>query len=127
MDTLALLHREGIRMWPGTDDATGFTVHRELELYTRFGIPAPETLRIDTYDCDQYLTREQRYGSLQRDRRADLILLSDDPTKNISAIRSIRLVMKDGVIYFPQELYEALGIKPFAAPPPLVTAQAGAR
>jgi hypothetical protein len=28
VDTLARLHREGIRLWPGTDDATGFTVQR---------------------------------------------------------------------------------------------------
>jgi hypothetical protein len=27
------------------------------------------------------------------------------------------MVMKDGVIYYPQEIYESLGIKPFAAPP----------
>jgi hypothetical protein len=122
MDTLALLHREGIRLWPGTDDATGFTVHRELELYTRFGIPAAETLRIDTYDCDRYLMRDQRYGSLERGKRADFILVPDDPAKNISAIRSIRLVMKGGVIYYPEELYKALGIKPFAAPPPVIAA-----
>ncbi len=42
MDTLALLHREGIRLWPGTDDATGFTVHRELELYEKIGMTPGE-------------------------------------------------------------------------------------
>jgi hypothetical protein len=121
MDTLALLHREGIRLWPGTDDTTGFTVHRELELYVKFGIPAAETLRIDTYDCDEYLMRDQRYGSLQRGKRADFFLVPEDPAKNISAVRSIRMVMKDGVVYYPQELYEALGIRPFAPPPPLLS------
>lgn len=125
MDTLALLHREGIRLWPGTDDTTGFTVHRELELYVKFGIPAAETLRIDTYDCDEYLRRDQRYGSLQRGKRADFFLVPEDPAKNISAVRSIRMVMKDGVIYYPQELYEALGIKPFAPPPPLPSVPTG--
>ena len=33
---------------PGTDDGTGFTVHRELELYQMAGIPAPEVLRMAT-------------------------------------------------------------------------------
>ncbi len=30
--------------------------------------------------------------------------------------------MKDGVIYYPKEIYEALGIKPFGTPPSLTSA-----
>jgi hypothetical protein len=123
MDTLALLHREGIRMWPGTDDATGFTVHRELELYNRIGMTPGEVLRVATFDCDQYLTRDQQYGSLERGKRADFFLVPGDPTKDISAVRQIRMVMKDGVIYYPSEIYAALGIRPFAPPPPLTLAR----
>ncbi|WP_425388758.1 hypothetical protein, partial [Amycolatopsis jejuensis] len=37
MDTLRLLRAEGIPLWPGTDDNTGFSLHRELELYTQAG------------------------------------------------------------------------------------------
>jgi Amidohydrolase family len=119
VDTLALLHEEGIRLWPGTDDTTGFTVHRELELYVKAGMTPAEALRVATFDCDQYLTRDQQYGSLQRGKRADFFLVSGDPTRDIGAVRQIELVMKHGVIYYPSEIYEALGIKPFAPPPPL--------
>ena len=119
IDALALLHKEGIRLWPGTDDTTGFTVHRELELYVKAGMTPAEALRVGTFDCDQYLTRDQRYGSLQRGKRADFFLVPGDPTRDISAIRQIELVMKDGVIYYPSEIYGELGIKPFALPPPL--------
>ena len=121
MQALTMLHREGIAFWPGTDDTTGFSLHRELELYARVGMTPAEVLRTATYDCDRYLTRAQRYGSLVRGKRADLFLVSGDPTHDISAVRRIRLVMKDGVIYYPQEIYQALGIRPFAAPPPLVS------
>ena len=121
MATLTMLHREGIRLWPGTDDTTGFTVHRELELYAKLGMTPAEVLRIATLDCDRYLMRDQRFGSLVPGKRADFFLVPADPRKNISAVRNIRMVMKDGVIYYPQELYEALGIKPFASPPPLVS------
>jgi hypothetical protein len=117
MDTLALLNREGIRLWPGTDDTTGFTVHRELELYVRAGMTPGEALRRGTFDCDQYMWRDQQYGSIARGKRADFFLVPGDPSRDISAIRQIRMVMKDGVIYYPQEIYESLGIKPFAAPP----------
>lgn len=123
MDTLALLHREGIRLWPGTDDATGFTVHRELELYSKLGMTPAEVLRVATFDCDQYLHRDQLYGSLERGKRADFFLVPGDPARDISAIRQIELVMKDGVIYYPAEIYRALGIEPFAALPPLTPAR----
>jgi hypothetical protein len=121
METLTLLHREGIPLWPGTDSTTGFTVHRELELYAKLGMTPAEVLRIATLDCDQYLLRDQQFGSLERGKRADFFLVTGDPSKDISAVRNIRLVMKDGVIYYPAEIYQALEIRPFAPPPPLVS------
>jgi hypothetical protein len=124
MQTLTLLHKEGIRFWPGTDDTTGFTVHRELELYAKAGMTPGEVLKIATFDCDQYMHRDQLYGSLERGKRADFFLIPGDPTQDIGAVRQIRMVMKDGVIYYPSEIYAALGIKPFAAPPPLTPATA---
>jgi len=123
MDTLRLLHAEGIKLWPGTDDTTGFTVHRELELYSRLGMSPAQVLRVATFDCDRYLGRDQQYGSIARGKRADVFLIPGDPTKDINAIRQIRMVVKDGVIYYPSEIYQALGIKPFAAPPPLTPAR----
>jgi len=119
IETLKLLNREGIRLWPGTDDITGFTVHRELELYVQAGMSGAQSLRRATFDCDEYLNREQRYGSLERSKRADFFLIPGDPTQDISAIRQVELVMKDGVVYFPSEIYSELGIRPFSAPPPL--------
>jgi hypothetical protein len=119
IETMALLNREGIRMWPGTDDTTGFTVHRELELYAKAGIAPAEVLRRATFDCDEYLFRDQLYGTLERGKRADFFLVPGDPSRDISAIRTIQLVMKDGVIYYPNEIYEELGIKPFATIPRL--------
>jgi hypothetical protein len=121
--TMALLYKEGIRLLPGTDDDTGFTVHRELELYVKAGIPANEVLRMATFDDDEYMSRDQRFGGLERGKCADLFLVTGDPSRDISAIRQIRMVMKDGVIYYPQEIYQELNVKPFALPPPLVPAK----
>jgi hypothetical protein len=45
-----------------------------------------------------------------------VIVIEDDPTTDISAIRRVSLVMKDGVVYFPAQLHEATGIKPFVQP-----------
>lgn len=117
IDTMSLLHREGIRLLPGTDDETGFTLHRELELYVAAGIPAAEVLRMATLDCDAYLGRAENFGSIEVGKFADLMLVAGDPTQDISAVRKISMVTKDGALYFPSELYGAVGIRPFAAPP----------
>ncbi len=55
-------------------------------------------------------------GSITPGKLADLILLEGDPIKDISAIRRINLVMKEGVVYYPAEIQNATGIRPFAAP-----------
>lgn len=117
--TMARLRQSGIALWPGTDDGTGFTLHRELELYVESGMSPAEALRIATFDCAAYLGRGHTHGSVERGKRADLLLLEGDPTRDISAIRRIRMVMKDGDIYFPQDIYRELGIAPFAPPPPI--------
>ena len=38
LKVMKMLHDNGIALWPGTDDGTGFTVHRELELYVKAGL-----------------------------------------------------------------------------------------
>jgi imidazolonepropionase-like amidohydrolase len=125
VDVIAALHREGIRLLPGTDDATGFTVHRELELYVQAGIPPAQTLQLATLGVEQYLGRDQDLGTIEPGKRADLVLVEGDPAADISAVRRVRMVVKDDSIYYPDEIYPLLGVKPFAAKPPLVSAPAG--
>ncbi|MBS0266644.1 MAG: amidohydrolase family protein [Planctomycetes bacterium] len=107
------LHREGVPLVAGTDDKPGFTLHRELELYVEAGIPAAEALRIATWNGAKYTRTLSRTGSIAPGKAADLILVEGDPTQDISALRQIRLVLKDGVAYYPSEIYESLGVKPF--------------
>lgn len=122
MDTLTLLHKDGIKLWPGTDNAIGFPLHRELELYVKAGLSPAEALRIASYDCDAYLNRDQQFGSISRGKVADFFLVPGDPTQDIGQLHRIQMVMKDGVIYYPNEIYEAYGIVPFASPPPVTPA-----
>lgn len=119
LDTLRMLHARGIQLLPGTDDETGFTVHRELELYTKAGFTPAEALRADTLDAAEYLKQGGRRGSIERGKDADFFLIADDPTQDIRAIKKARLVFKGGAVYQPSEIYEALSIKPFAATPPI--------
>ncbi len=55
-------------------------------------------------------------GSIAPGKRADLVLIEGDPTADITALRRVALVIKGDRAYYPSEIYEALGIKPFTEP-----------
>lgn len=119
------MHAAGIPFVAGTDNIAGFTLHRELELYVQAGISAAEALQIATRNGAKYTQLSDLVGSVAVGKLADLILVDGDPTQDIAAVRDVSLVMKEGVAYYPAEIYEALGIKPFRSPPK-VTAVPGA-
>ncbi len=117
LEFTALMHRAGVPMVAGTDEIAGFTLHRELELYVKAGMPAAEALRIATWNGATYCGVDDRLGSIERGKQADLILVEGDPTQNISDIRRISFVLKEGVAFYPAEVYEAVGVKRFVDPP----------
>ncbi|WP_206239912.1 amidohydrolase family protein [Novosphingobium terrae] len=116
---MTMLHKAGIRMLPGTDDTTGFSLQRELELYVKAGISPAQVLRMGTLDCATYLGTDHQTGSLEVGKQADIVLVAGDPTKDIAAIKQPAMVMHAGAVYYPAEIYRALGIAPFAAAPAL--------
>lgn len=114
LETIKRLHDRGITLLPGTDDTLGLTVHREIELFTLAGLTPSEALKAATLTPETYMGRDQQLGRVARGYLADFFLIPGDPTKDINAIRQIRLVMKDGVAYQPSAIYPEMGIKPFA-------------
>jgi len=107
-----LMHDNGITIVAGTDSMPGFALHRELELYVQAGIPAPEVLRIATLGAATVMHRADTLGSIEPGKLADLIIVDGDPATNISDIRKVVTVVKDGLIYQPAEIDRELGIKP---------------
>jgi imidazolonepropionase-like amidohydrolase len=112
LDMTRALYSSGIPIVAGTDDLAGFTLHRELELYVKAGIPAPKVLQIATLGAARVVKRDSELGSITPGKLADMILVEGDPAHNISDIRRIRTVIKDGVIYQAADLDRALGVKP---------------
>jgi hypothetical protein len=117
MQLFGRLHAAGVPLVAGTDSLAGFMLHRELELYVQAGIPAGEAIRIATENGARTAGVLADRGTVERGKRADLILVDGDPTKNISDIRRVSYVLKDGIGYAPAEIYEELGIRRFADPP----------
>ena len=117
MDTLQRMYDAGIVILPGTDDGTGFTVHRELELYRIAGIPAEDVLRIGVLQPAEYLGYGDDLGTIEAGKYADFVLLPSNPLETFNVIKTPRMVVKNGDVYFPEEIYQALSIEPFASKP----------
>lgn len=115
------LHRAGVPLLAGTDGFPGFLLHRELELFVEAGMTPAEALRIATWNGAKYTGALSELGSIEPRKRADLLLIEGDPTRAISAIRRIGMVLKQGRAFFPAEIYRAVGVKPFADPPAVLS------
>jgi imidazolonepropionase-like amidohydrolase len=112
---IKVLFDAGVPIIPGTDHIAGFTLHRELELYAKAGIPPLDVLRIASLEPARLVGAAHYSGSISVGKNADLLVVDGDPTKNISDIRNVALVFKGGHYYKPAELYPVVGVKPFTA------------
>jgi imidazolonepropionase-like amidohydrolase len=65
-----------------------------------------------TLGAARIMSLDQELGSITPGKLADLVLVDGDPTGNISNIRKTVVVVKDGVLYNPAELYSELGVSP---------------
>ncbi len=72
---------------------------RELELLVEFGLTPSEALRAATTEAARVLHLDNRLGAVKPGLLADLIAVSGDPTREIAALRRVKLVMKNGVLY----------------------------
>jgi imidazolonepropionase-like amidohydrolase len=72
---------------------------RELELLVDFGMKPVDALRASTSTAAKTLRLDDRLGAVKPGLRADLICVQGDPTQDIKALRQVKLVMKDGVLY----------------------------
>jgi hypothetical protein len=113
MDLLRRMYAAGIPLVAGTDATPGFAFQRELELYAQAGIPAAQALKIATWNGAKYSDRLSEIGSIERGKRADLVLVDGDPVADIRAIRRVALVIKGDQALSPSALYQAMGILPF--------------
>jgi imidazolonepropionase-like amidohydrolase len=94
----------GVEMLLGSDmppfaeiDGTVATV-RELEHMASFGLAPVAALRAATIAPARWLGAGDDIGTVEPGKHADLIGLDDDPTRDVSALRSLRWVMKGGAV-----------------------------
>ena len=61
----------------------GFALHEELQLLTKAGLTTMQALRSATVEPSLAMKKESEFGTIEKGKRADLVLLSTDPRKGL--------------------------------------------
>jgi imidazolonepropionase-like amidohydrolase len=80
----------------GTDSMHGLFPF-EMQTLARWGMSPVKALKAGTIRAAECCRIEQRTGSLESGKAADLITLDGNPLEDIDAVTRARLIMKDGI------------------------------
>jgi imidazolonepropionase-like amidohydrolase len=111
--TVRELHQDGLTLVAGTDqNIPGHSLHRELELYVEAGFTPMEAIQAATSVPTLAMGLDKTVGTIERGKRADLVLLDADPLADIHNTRRIVKTISAGAVYDPAPLWESVGFKP---------------
>ncbi len=100
----------GIPIVAGTDmGMPGYSLYRELELYVQGGLTPMQALTTATITPARVMGKELKTGSLDIGKDADIIIVDANPLDNISNIRKVSTVIKNGKVYDPKKLHKMVG------------------
>jgi imidazolonepropionase-like amidohydrolase len=98
---LAKAYPAGVKIAFGTD--AGVSKHGrnadEFELMVKHGMPASAAIQAATMNAATLLGVDKEVGSLEPGKAGDLIAVTGDPIADITTLKSVRFVMKDGRIF----------------------------
>lgn len=96
------LYDSGILVGMGTDSGAmvtrpqGFSEHHELELFVRAGFTPLQAIQLATLNSAKILGLDKQYGTFEKGKVADFIVVNGDPSKTISDTQKISAVYKAG-------------------------------
>jgi imidazolonepropionase-like amidohydrolase len=100
-DALKRAYPKGVRIAFGTD--AGVSKHGrnadEFELMVKYGIPPAEAIKAATVNAADLLGLSSEIGSLEPGKRADLVAVTGDPLSDVTVLKKVSFVMKDGTVF----------------------------
>ncbi len=100
-----------IKIVAGVDagaSGSGFVPHgmlyKELELFVMHGMNEYEAIRTATMNAAELIGMEGELGSIELGKRCDLVVLADSPIGDISNLKKVNYVIKDGAIVYKKTL-----------------------
>jgi len=111
------IHENDIELILGTDSGTfglgivpGFSAHEELRILTENGLTPFEALKTATVNAGKVIyeiTGNNNFGTIEKGKRADLVLVRENPMESIDALENIEGVMVNGT-WLSKEVLKAL-------------------
>jgi len=89
----------GGKMHLGSDPNSvlpGYAVHVEFELAVDAGISAAQAIRSASLSVAEAWRKDKDYGSVEKGKVADIVIVNGDPMKDISATQQVEKVFMDG-------------------------------
>jgi len=90
---VTIINGSDVGTFPHGDNA------RELDAMVAYGMPIAAALKSATSVAAKVLHMESQIGAVKAGLYADVVAFDGDPTKDLSALRRVKFVMKNGTVY----------------------------
>jgi len=105
--------RAGGRLVLGSDGGAGGVIpglgdHEAIETLVSFGFAPLEAIRIATLEDATFLGIQDRTGSIETGKEADLLIVLGNPAEHIKDIENVEMVFTNGIAYDPKTLLAAI-------------------
>jgi len=104
LSLIGKMNEKGVKFLAGTDFPNpyvfpGFSVHDELSLMVKGGMPTLDALRSATINAAIFMNKKTDFGSVEAGKLASLVLLNKNPLENIENTKTIETVIVRGKVY----------------------------
>jgi len=82
----------------------GFAMAEEMKLYRKAGLSNYDILTIATYNAASFFDKQNEWGTIAKNKKANLVLLDKNPLEDIENIKTINTIILGGKAYKPETL-----------------------